>query len=170
MTSTEPSSSFTPSRSIIGPLTTTFTPPSHCSEVGLGRFADGYGVLSAWVAMVGVVSSGNNFPTNDDRCWPSATRISSQDAQGWGIYSPGLICPAGYTTACTSAPAISNWRSSEGFEFMSPVLPGETAAGCCPRYALPEGSGPFSNFPCRNMLTGLAKLLVAMRVQIYKSE
>ena len=139
-------STFVPPRSIIGPLTTTFIPPSHCSELGIVRFPNDYNEMSAYLAQVGTVVSQDNYATWDSLCWPSGSRIlnpttTSLWSVSWGFYSPGLICPFGYTTACTSAPVTSNWRSvvsGGGFEFQNPLDPGETAAGCCPRYALLE--------------------------------
>ena len=140
------SSTFLYPRSVIGPLTTTFTPPSHCSELGFARFANDYNVMSAWQAQTGTSVSQDNYATWDSRCWPSASSIlspttSSLWSVSWGLYSPGLVCPLGYTTACTSAPVSSNWRSvisGGGFKFQYQLWPGETAAGCCPRYALPN--------------------------------
>ncbi|KAM3501722.1 hypothetical protein MY10362_005339 [Beauveria mimosiformis] len=46
---------------------------------------------------------------------------------GWGFYSPGLVCPDGYTTACT---AIFGQRADWSTQF--PLVAGETAVGCCP--------------------------------------
>ncbi|KAI9705201.1 MAG: hypothetical protein M1820_005348 [Bogoriella megaspora] len=53
-----------------------------------------------------------------------------------GVYSPGLVCPDGYVTAC-SATMLSNDPTltaspSEAFPFLNPIRPGETAVGCCP--------------------------------------
>ncbi|KAH8771020.1 hypothetical protein F5883DRAFT_551694 [Diaporthe sp. PMI_573] len=47
--------------------------------------------------------------------------------RGWGFYSPGLICPHGYTSACTAtAKGGAQWP----VQFV--MLEGETAVGCCP--------------------------------------
>lgn len=49
--------------------------------------------------------------------------------RGWGFYSPGLVCPHGYTSACTAtAGGDAQWPVQ--FE----MLEGETAVGCCPTY------------------------------------
>jgi hypothetical protein len=73
-------------------------------------------------------------------CWPPATtgpptaRSSLRDWNfgGWGFYSPGLVCPGGYTSACS---AIANQTAALGWDVEYSMLAGETAVGCCPRHA-----------------------------------
>ena len=145
-------------RSIIGPLTTTFTPPANCTSLAAPvSFDTGDGSESSisnsqaqkcsWVSEDGIISS---IAYDDVACWPSATGSvpsfsfnTSDDSpvtalNGWGIYSPGLICPHGYTTACwaeaSSHGPDTTTLSGPSFEFQFGLLPGETAIGCCPRY------------------------------------
>src|SRR3569833_2167926 len=62
-------------------------------------------------------------------CWPP--RASSMPDpgvfMGWGIYSPGVVCPAGFTTA-----AMATYGGSTGWSIVYPLSSGETAAACCP--------------------------------------
>jgi hypothetical protein len=47
---------------------------------------------------------------------------------GWGLYSPGYICPQGYSTAAmvSSGGPTGSWGVEYSF------LAGETAIACCP--------------------------------------
>jgi len=124
------SSSATPSRAILGPLITTYIAPSICSNYAEATYAP-----IAWQAQG--CSDGNDVDTSS--CWPPAL-VSAPRAPyfGWGFYSPGLICPGGYVTACTAALNTDGSPSSitqgSSFNFQYPLIPGETAVGCCPRY------------------------------------
>ncbi|KAI0542500.1 hypothetical protein GGR58DRAFT_497051 [Xylaria digitata] len=108
-------------RTNLGPLTTntwTYT----CTEViqGCGGCDVGW---AAQTCIDGVV-------TDNQECWPPrATNVpKTGDALlGWGVYSPGFVCPGGYT----SAAEITHGGSSN-FKFQYPLKPGETALGCCP--------------------------------------
>ena len=61
-------------------------------------------------------------------CWPPAT-ISAPDPpySGWGAYSPGIVCPSDYFSACGAGIA-----SLTEFNFQFPLIAKETAIGCCP--------------------------------------
>ncbi|KAH7383896.1 hypothetical protein BKA66DRAFT_463009 [Pyrenochaeta sp. MPI-SDFR-AT-0127] len=87
------------------PLTTTFTPPAGCtSDVWDG---EGYYILGG---------------TRHSTCMPTAFK---PDAEPSFFYSPGLYCPAGYSTACSSSTAIGSET--------------ETVITCCPsRYKCQE--------------------------------
>ncbi|KAF2233887.1 hypothetical protein EV356DRAFT_533421 [Viridothelium virens] len=110
----------------IGPLTTTFTPAASCSSL--------YAFMSSstLVALQAVSCQGTNL-IDDTSCWPpSATSIPHVDLeQGYGLYSPGYVCPIGYTTACTQNAGISagDWKY---FQFQYPPLSTESVFGCCP--------------------------------------
>jgi hypothetical protein len=76
---------------------------------------------------------------DETTCWPPGLGSTSQllvdghklELYGFGFYSPGLICPAGYTSACSAtASATSN------FNFQFPPTKMETAVGCCPTYVV----------------------------------
>lgn len=117
---------------ILGSLTTIFTPPPSCT-VAVGH-SDAGGLL-------GFLGDGNNLgflgqgcrsgrPTDDLACWPSmATSVTA--APGWGVYSPGIECPAGYATACSATAG-----GSTGWPMQFELRSGETAIGCCPRSVL----------------------------------
>lgn len=74
---------------------------------------------------------------DDPSCWPPRTTgVPDQTwpVGGWGFYSPGLECPAGYTSACQ---AVHGGKSDWEIQFT--LRPQETAVGCCPEYVI---SGP----------------------------
>ena len=117
-------------RVILGPLTTTFTPPAPCSvAIGLCATCD--------VAWWGQTCSPKTVH-DDKSCWPATTTGASDPGfplYGWGFYSPGLNCPAGYTSACSAtAGSKSNWKVQFKMEAE------ETFVGCCP-----------SGFKCGNL-------------------
>lgn len=114
----------TPTRNILGPLTTTFTAPSRCTEAMLQSKASG----SGWLAQ----TCQDGHMADDASCWPSPVEGVSVPVTlqgGWGVYSPGLICPASHTTACHATAGVQG-----GFDFQFPLSADETAVGCCPRY------------------------------------
>ncbi|KAK7550923.1 hypothetical protein BKA81DRAFT_382552 [Phyllosticta paracitricarpa] len=70
-------------------------------------------------------------------CWPTATIVEQETLlTGRGLYSPGTICPVGYTTACASRSARSARRAQvcthPTFDFQYAAENGETVVGCCP--------------------------------------
>ena len=123
------------SRVGLGPLTTTFTPPSSCANIYLQTDP---GSPNAYSQAVSCIS---DYATTDMSCWPPAPSPAWSSVYEYDIgflYSPGLICPRGYSFACSATGASSGKSSpvtkSSGFGFQEPPVPGETAAGCCPRY------------------------------------
>ncbi|TPX16604.1 uncharacterized protein E0L32_012413, partial [Thyridium curvatum] len=115
------------SRVNLGPLTTTFTPPASCSTAVLGCTS----CTDGWLAQSCGVNTYNSQGVRDAAaCWPPprADTVETGVAfNGWGFYSPGLHCPVGYTTACSATAGVGG-----GFMFQFPLVPGETAYGCCP--------------------------------------
>ncbi|KXX78369.1 hypothetical protein MMYC01_206018 [Madurella mycetomatis] len=109
-------------RVVLGPLTTTFTPPAPCSvAVGLCETCN--------VAWWGQTCAPRTVQ-DDPSCWPERTigAVSPQQMLlGWGFYSPGVICPAGYTSACTAVAG-----ETAGWENQFIMEPEETFIGCCP--------------------------------------
>lgn len=112
-------------RTILGPLTATFTQPPECTtavaqvsgEELLGRLAEVCG------AETGAV---------DTACWPTTTAgVSgpSTDSPGWGFYSPGIVCPAGHTSACSATGGLLGPRD---WSLQYTLSASETAVGCCP--------------------------------------
>ncbi|KAH6855950.1 hypothetical protein B0I37DRAFT_65880 [Chaetomium sp. MPI-CAGE-AT-0009] len=110
-------------RAILGPLTTVFTPPAPCTiAIGLCQSCD--------VAWWGQTCAETGVEDNTD-CWPTTTEGAPEPTKmplyGWGFYSPGLECPAGYTTACSAVEGVtSQWKVQFQME------PEETFVGCCP--------------------------------------
>jgi len=123
----------------LGPLTTVFTPPPACTNaVGvvdgglLGIGLIGGGVLN--VANLGQACA-RGKGVDATSCWPPTSSGAPSKAaplNGWGYYSPGVNCPAGYATACA---ATAGGRSDWPVQFR--LNPGETAVGCCPRCVFP---------------------------------
>ncbi|KAK0636763.1 hypothetical protein B0T17DRAFT_477890, partial [Bombardia bombarda] len=111
------------SRVILGPLTTTFVPPPACTvAVGACKTCN-----VAWLGQECVATGAQD---NTD-CWPTTTEgalAPEPTLYGWGFYSPGLMCPQGYASAC-SATAGS---AGAGWPLQFKLTAGETAVGCCP--------------------------------------
>ncbi|KAK6521288.1 hypothetical protein TWF506_001512 [Arthrobotrys conoides] len=126
-------------RIILGPLLTTYTPSRSCTiPVHICTRNGPYGLRNCFAFRAQSCSlttisrtSTNVVPDDQLSCWPSWTEaapiITSGPVRGLGAYSPGLICPSGYATACTST-----YGGHGNFQFQFPLTPGETAAGCCP--------------------------------------
>lgn len=109
-------------RTILGNLTTTWTPPPDCI------------VNVAPCGTCSVVFKGQTCttdgPADEQTCWPATTSgvpEPNTPLNGWGFYSPGLICPSGHWSACAAtAGGSSGWK----VQFLQKS--GETAIGCCP--------------------------------------
>ncbi|KAI0197024.1 hypothetical protein F4808DRAFT_299504 [Astrocystis sublimbata] len=112
-------------RTLLGPLTTdtwTYT----CTEV-IQRCTT---CDDGWAAQTCVTSGSSAFVTDNQNCWPPrATNVppTGNALNGWGVYSPGIVCPGGYTSA-----AAQTYGGSSNFDFQYPLTSGETALGCCP--------------------------------------
>ncbi|KAH6652174.1 hypothetical protein BKA67DRAFT_660936 [Truncatella angustata] len=128
MATSTSSSASSPTRRNLGPLTTTFTAPSYCNNIVV------YGSCSTcdygWQAQT--CANGGAVPVDDSSCWPARTSdppsITGGPAfHGWGFYSPGVMCPNGYTSACASTVG-----QDDGFSFQFRLTSSETAIGCCP--------------------------------------
>ena len=122
-------------RTILGPLTTTFTAPSSCSTAVQSCSTCNV----AWQGQQCYASSsaGSTIYGVEDNtgCWPSTSSFAGTKTpplHGWGFYSPGLICPTGYTTAC-----YATGGGAYGWPVQFGLLDQETAVGCCPTSVLP---------------------------------
>ncbi|KAF1966488.1 hypothetical protein BU23DRAFT_544343, partial [Bimuria novae-zelandiae CBS 107.79] len=122
----------TPTRINLGPLTTVFVPPPHCTRAALA------GKEAALGQSCNPVDDKTATAADDTGCWPRATAYPSVDKSslaGLGFYSPGVMCPTGYVSACT---AISTSKGQTAAapqvtgKFQFPLVAGETAIGCCP--------------------------------------
>ena len=134
----------TPRSYLLGPLTTTFTPPQECSYLAA------YGVGSSDVYIPGLDQGcSSSIPGDTTTCWPAILpsawssilqylSATSTIFNGLGFYSPGLQCPLGYASACVTATPFSDLSSSyagnNDFSFQYALESGETAIGCCPSY------------------------------------
>lgn len=61
----------------------------------------------------------------------TSRRVATTPGQplfAWGIYSPGLVCPQGYTTACS----YNGAKKTGDFNFYFNPEESEIAIGCCP--------------------------------------
>ncbi|KAK6536951.1 hypothetical protein TWF281_001158 [Arthrobotrys megalospora] len=116
----------TQTRNVLGPLTTTFTPAPNCVAplVYCPETERCYGWGAQTCMTTGVDNTG---------CWPTWTAGASVPTRpvaldGFGIYSPGLICPYGNTAACSAT-----FAGAADFQFQYPLMESETAVGCCPQ-------------------------------------
>lgn len=113
----------------LGPLTTTWTMPSTCTLV----FPYVNSQSDRWFGWRGERCDASGDVRDSKDCWPPR-RQGVEDREyaigGWGFYSPGVVCPAGYTTACSNVEGQRPGAWSAQF----PLFSGETALGCCPTY------------------------------------
>lgn len=134
-----------PDRTVLGPLTTTFTYPSSCSVVVKDCLTCERGYQAQ---TCGTNPSNGQGVQDDPDCWPERSNNDLTTGfafNGWGIYSPGIHCPDGYTTACAATAGIDG-----GFPFQYSLEKSETAIGCCPRYATSPSRDcrPLRSSPC----------------------
>ncbi|QPC59888.1 hypothetical protein HYE67_002119 [Fusarium culmorum] len=116
-------------RTILGPLTETWTFPSRCNQFYLPDCS------SCTVASQGQKCNTANPTTIDSRediqCWPPGTppNVFDPPLSGWGIYKPADKCPEGYTVACSA-----EGTTKSDFEFQFEVHDDEFVRGCCPSH------------------------------------
>ncbi|KAI1148159.1 hypothetical protein F4825DRAFT_111396 [Nemania diffusa] len=109
-------------RTNLGPLTTdtwTYT----CTEA-IQQCSSCHAAWAAQTCISGTI-------TDNQDCWPPrATDVPTTTGAvyGWGVYSPGIVCPGGYTSAVGAT-----YGGSSDFDFQYPLTAGETAIGCCPK-------------------------------------
>lgn len=140
-------------RSILGPLTTVFNAPPECALAGVAGTP-----LS--IGFRGQTCVGDSL-ADESVCWPAATAAApaaSTPLNGWGFYSPGISCPAGYTTACD---ATQGYRT--GWQMQFTMEEGETAVGCCPTYVMATSS--FSRCHALNSNDYMCIFIVAILVR-----
>lgn len=129
----------TPTRTVLGPLTTVFTAPTHCNNPLLQiNILGNRGYLSKRCQE----ENNRDQLYDDESCWPPvSSALSTSPFNGLGVYSPGMFfttlstgqstwlpaCPLSHTTACgTTSGGVGD------FTFQLPLLKSETAVGCCP--------------------------------------
>ncbi|KAH9890809.1 hypothetical protein F4778DRAFT_796296 [Xylariomycetidae sp. FL2044] len=110
-------------RTVLGPLTTTtWAPPAECTQVQ-NRCAT---CDNGWLGQ----SCVGGRVADDQDCWPpraAGVPVTRAPLIGWGVYSPGLLCPSGYTSVVGST-----FGGTSEFEFQFPLTAWETGIGCCP--------------------------------------
>jgi hypothetical protein len=127
----------------LGPLTTAFAQPSQCTRAILAcptcdTAWKGLSCNANWANGQQIVA-----PEDNTSCFPSATAYPKRPRsafEGLGFYSPGTICPTGYTQACKAvstkagqtAPSIATPGPMTKGALQFPLVAGETAIGCCP--------------------------------------
>lgn len=131
--------------SLLGPLTTTFTAPSRCNQAYWFSYSSR--VYDPTIGQTCATVDGEIAYSQDSACLPpvkstllgslvgsSDVIYTTYDYQGY--YSPGIACPAGYSTACAAQAgsdgiqsALSNFQS---FGFVYTATADETVVGCCP--------------------------------------
>lgn len=130
----------TPTRINLGPLTTVFVPPPYCTRAAVA-VQGSQGVLGQSCRPVDDKTA---TPADDTGCWPRATSYpaaaaasSASSLGAMGFYSPGLLCPTGYVSACTAVSTAKGKGGQTGVpaapqvtgKFQFPLVEGETAVG-----------------------------------------
>ncbi|KAJ6440295.1 CFEM domain-containing protein [Purpureocillium lavendulum] len=147
------STSATDIRQNIGPLTTEFTPDWRCSVCSFEGTDNKPNYSTEYFELCTAFRKERLCPSVEPpACFPHVTAVSDISI-GTFFYSPGLHCPQGWKTVATvtagqtdvsspAAPSISGVG-------LATLLPGETAAVCCPSslsYVRLTGQGPLGNF------------------------
>ncbi|AEO56647.1 hypothetical protein MYCTH_2048823, partial [Thermothelomyces thermophilus ATCC 42464] len=107
---------------LLGPLTTAWSMPDSCTVHVRNCATCNEGFRGQQCV--------SGQPEDHTTCWPPAVKANEPPQHpfvGWGFYSPGLVCPSGYTTACTA-----EYGGRPEWEIEFTLIPGETAVGCCP--------------------------------------
>lgn len=115
-------------RTVLGPLTSIWTPPASCSvPIADGPYTD-EGRTAAYRDQTCATAASSGI-YDASQCWPPTAASAAAATPPFlarGFYSPGLVCPSGYSSACTAVggSAVSGWTP----EYT--VAPMETAVGC----------------------------------------
>lgn len=118
----------TRTRTNLGHLTTVYLFPSECTQFAFTDPADTI-YYSGYLAQT---RSSGEFIDNL-KCWPTTVTnvpLTDPPLNGWGYYSPGLICPSGWYQACSATASVTN---AADFTFQFKLPTDATAIGCCPR-------------------------------------
>ncbi len=122
----------------LGPLTSTFTPPAACTGInaagpGNEAFFDEAEYLGHVSCVLPAVNACAPTPTG------SAADLAAHPERYLTYYSPGVVCPAGWTTVGRydlEKPTDGLYRSEgmDDFYYKSewPLEPSETLVVCCP--------------------------------------
>ncbi|KAJ6122017.1 hypothetical protein N7512_004482 [Penicillium capsulatum] len=117
-----------------GPLTTIFTPPFDCFLEKWVQYTAHTTVLR-WGAACGPATY-----AYDSSCYPPGWSNATTGRPNYKGFSPGLICPSGWTSAIDGS-SIGNSNSFYLSHFVTSLGPHEIATACCPsRYGY-NGNG-----------------------------
>ncbi|KAJ6028866.1 hypothetical protein N7540_004442 [Penicillium herquei] len=119
----------------LGPLTTTFTPPSDCFTekwVKHGNSSDDNTLMWGW-----------GCPSNGVGEASTCYQLSQYEAivvWKWGkatgdlnyVFSPGYICPSGYEAAFSSTYGYTANTDYDLKAASVTMVPGDTLTACCP--------------------------------------
>ncbi|EEA19655.1 hypothetical protein TMatcc_009792 [Talaromyces marneffei ATCC 18224] len=130
---------------LLGPLTTTFTAPSRCNQAYW--FSSSSRVYDPTLGQICTNVGGQADYNQDTSCLPPVKSTILGSLVGGsdilyttynykGYYSPGIACPAGYSTACAAQAGADGIRSAlssiQSFGFVYAATADETVVGCCP--------------------------------------
>jgi hypothetical protein len=123
------------SRTNVGPLTTVFTPPTACFTPAIESDADP-SVFQAYYGNTCIATGTGSTLVLAPSCYPPGTGIVFASYSTMPFYSPGLSCPAGFTSACAvtrvEGETLPQSTRSTDPNIWSMLEPGETAIACCP--------------------------------------
>lgn len=122
----------------LGPLPTSWAPPASCS---IGLAGNNH---EAWLDQYCHTGTARSFD-GDTSCWPPRSEGAgalSGALSLWGVYSPGIACPIGMTSAC----GFDGSRNTGNSQFYFHPGPSETAIGCCPSSVIPSFRSPRLRF------------------------
>ncbi|KAJ3485486.1 hypothetical protein NLG97_g6804 [Lecanicillium saksenae] len=131
-------------RTNLGPLTATFSGPSSCSVLD-GSFTKDGGALNGALGYSCRARGNGQIFGPDPSCFPSSLASYINAGDQWlstiAVYSPGNICPNGFSSACTMTrsandrpPTTAGILQTANRAMFNILEIGETAIGCCPRY------------------------------------
>lgn len=134
-------------RTILGPLTTVFTPPAPCATLMVESDPGGTMSVTWGASCTQTGDFGGTSIVDDAACYPSGFRdyVNIWSSSTMAMYSPASACPAGYYEAYTVTHGVGETTP----KYPSPTTyfyayssiwahmnEGEEVVGCCVRYVL----------------------------------
>lgn len=127
-----------PSKVVVGPFTTDFTPPQSCTTLGhFAAFVTDPPLKARWTFKRGQLCADVDIA---DGCLPTQFMETFSQKLGSGnqletipVFSPGDRCPVGYEGACTMVPQTQMTDLQGKTLAWAALRYGEMAIGCCPR-------------------------------------
>ncbi|KXJ87331.1 hypothetical protein Micbo1qcDRAFT_216395 [Microdochium bolleyi] len=123
---TEPPTTKLYPRSNLGPLTAQSVPSEQHSSCRYAFQTCEKCVLGGgWEAQ----RCSRDITLDNTACWPETkggVTVPTHALSGWGMYSPGIVCPWGFTSAAEAT------YGRGGFPFQYPLTSDEMAVACCP--------------------------------------